>query len=269
MARRPTVASSVASSGVEPATTPDAVGTRIAEIRGALRQDEFAAEIGVHANTLGRYERGERLPDTDFLVALSTKKNISADWLLFGLPPMKATEAADNSLRQLALARYHTTGLSSELKASAPDPDAAYVKLYDVEVGGGRAKVVPEQGRVLAYRIFSRAWLRDEMLATEDDVYLVTVRGDSMQGVLNDRDIVLVDRRVREIAAEEVYIIRIDDALVVKYAQRQPGGIVHVWSANERVSPPFNVDLNDPRVGDNFAVLGLAWWRGGRIRRFT
>jgi transcriptional regulator with XRE-family HTH domain len=47
-----------------------------------LGRTGFAALLGVSATTYGYYERGEREPTVDFLVALRSKTRISLDWLL-------------------------------------------------------------------------------------------------------------------------------------------------------------------------------------------
>jgi len=247
---------------------PVAVGRRIVQLRGKLRQEEFAAELGVHTNTLGRYERGERLPDAELLIALSKARGVSADWVLFGLPPMSLEEAASQPLRARALMGYHSEHLVEEIRATyLHSENVALVKLYDVEVGGGRGRVAPEQGRVKAIRNFERTWLHQELNATEDDVYLLTVRGDSMAPVLSDGDVILVDKRVHEVVQEDIYVVRIDDALYAKYGQRLPGGLVKFWSENEKISPPFTVNVHDQSVAPTFEVIGRACWRGGRIRR--
>ena len=94
-----------------------------------------------------------------------------------------------------------------------------------------------------------------------------TVRGDSMAGVVNEGDIILVDKRDTRAETEDVYVVRYDGGAYVKNLQRLPGGIIKCWSANERVSEPFTV--REDQVGDglDFEILGRVLWRGGKIRR--
>lgn len=58
---------------------------RLKLVRGTLTQAEFAAQMGVPTNTIGRYERGEFKPDSSFLQKLGSKFGVSLDWLVFGL----------------------------------------------------------------------------------------------------------------------------------------------------------------------------------------
>ena len=62
----------------------ETIGDRIRRIRGDLSQVEFAARLRVDKNTVGRYERGERTPDGDFLVGVQLVFGASIDWLLTG-----------------------------------------------------------------------------------------------------------------------------------------------------------------------------------------
>jgi len=251
----------------EPESSPAAVGRRIAQLRGKMRQEDFAAELGIHSNTLGRYERGEkkRLPDGELLIALSRARGVSSDWVLFGLPPMGVEEAMHQPFRSIALLRHHTEGLQQQLREKDQLENMVYVPLYDVEVGAGRGKVAPESEHIITYRVFDRDWLQRELTATEADVYLVKVRGDSNYSVVNDGDVILVDKRVHDVIEEGCYVIRIEDTLSLKFGQRLPGGLLRFWGANEAVSPPFTVNANDPNVGESFSILGRAWWRGGKI----
>nr|WP_321258491.1 helix-turn-helix transcriptional regulator [uncultured Pseudodesulfovibrio sp.] len=69
---------------------------RLKEARGNLGRDEFAEILGVHKNTLGRYERGESESTSGLLALLCTQLGISSQWLLFGAGEMKHNPAGEN-----------------------------------------------------------------------------------------------------------------------------------------------------------------------------
>lgn len=241
------------------------MGNRLAEARGRITQEEFAELLGVHANTQGRYERGERIPDNDYLNALAVKADVHPMWLLHGAEPRSYRQATggepDASWKQRGA--YPTGGVPSAVIASEPMADSVYVKLFEVEQGAAR----PWEGRVVAVRGFSRSWLWEKFRATESDVYLREVRGDSMRGVINDGDTILVDKRDRTVSVDDVYDIRIDQALHPRNLQRLPGGLVKVWSQDDALSPPFTVNLQDEATLQHFEILGRVLWRGGTLRR--
>ncbi len=64
------------------------ISERIKQIRGKLSQDEFAQRVKVHKSSLGRYERGESTPDSDFLSSVCSEFGISPQWLLLGTGPL-------------------------------------------------------------------------------------------------------------------------------------------------------------------------------------
>jgi len=47
-----------------------------------MSQSELAKKVGIHANVLGRYERGEARPFVEMAVKLAQALNVSADYLL-------------------------------------------------------------------------------------------------------------------------------------------------------------------------------------------
>lgn len=60
------------------------IGRRIALLRGEKSQAEFARWLAMHKNTLARYERGERMPDANFLLALNVATGANPAWVLLG-----------------------------------------------------------------------------------------------------------------------------------------------------------------------------------------
>lgn len=66
-----------------------AVGARIAAVRGSISQVDFATRTGVHKNTLGNYERGDREPDAAFCRSVRSEFGIDINWLLTGDGPMR------------------------------------------------------------------------------------------------------------------------------------------------------------------------------------
>lgn len=72
-----------------------ALAERLRDVRrrnGDTDRDSFAKQVGIAASTLANYERGERVPDADFLALYREKLGVDLDWLLFGngSPPLPA-----------------------------------------------------------------------------------------------------------------------------------------------------------------------------------
>lgn len=60
------------------------LGHRLRLIRGNRSQDELAAVLGVHKNTIGKYERGERQPESEVLARMRLELGVDINWLLTG-----------------------------------------------------------------------------------------------------------------------------------------------------------------------------------------
>ena len=61
---------------------------RLALIRGARSQRQFARDLGVFQQNVNRYEAGTT-PHADFLIKLALKEQVSIDWLLLGRGRMR------------------------------------------------------------------------------------------------------------------------------------------------------------------------------------
>jgi transcriptional regulator with XRE-family HTH domain len=72
------------------------IGVRIQRIRDVTDRASFAKRLDVSVETLGRYERGERLPSFEFIKGLRDRLDVSADWILFGVEPA----ADDKALKE-------------------------------------------------------------------------------------------------------------------------------------------------------------------------
>jgi len=249
------VESSVEGSAREHSTRPDqrpeAVGARIAEARGRRTQAQFAELLGVAEGTVGRYERGERLPDAEFVIAMVERANISSHWLLFGEPPREVIQ-------------YQAAARAAD-GPRVEQPAAGYVQipLYDVRAGAGRGKFV-ETEHVIDALAFKEDWIRHELRASPADLRLINVSGDSMEPDLRAGDIILIDHTDATATREGIYVIRMDGALLVKQLQRLPGGLVRVVSRNPAYEP-FTVPVAKLEAPNGFAVIGRVVWA---CRRF-
>lgn len=81
------------------------IGARIALVRGSLSQAEFAKTLDTHLNTVGQYERGQRVPVLDFIAKVCNVYGIEHAWLITGQGPMRSdgllsdrAKALDNEL---------------------------------------------------------------------------------------------------------------------------------------------------------------------------
>jgi phage repressor protein C with HTH and peptisase S24 domain len=161
------------------------------------------------------------------------------------------------------LARYFSI---SEILLGAPADQAqpagglVSVKRHPVSASAGPGALVTEElGK--PYFAFDERWLKELTATGSDNLSIVRVEGDSMAPTLNAGDDILVDLgdstdRLRD----GIYVLRIDDALVVKRIALNPvGRRLTIQSDN-----PAYPDWPDCSLAD-IKPIGRVIWSGRRI----
>ena len=64
------------------------IGTRIKLVRGGQTRESFARRLGIHPQTLYRYESGGRSVDAELIMKICQECSTSSEWLIFGTGPM-------------------------------------------------------------------------------------------------------------------------------------------------------------------------------------
>lgn len=121
-------------------------GRRIKAIRGELLQEDFASIVGVHRNTVGRWERETRNPDIlDLGGILRAFPDINPTWLLTGegtmhrdldeRPAEPCTEDQigwDPQLMHDILDEYETAMGEQKVYILPEEKAKMYVQLYEL-----------------------------------------------------------------------------------------------------------------------------------------
>ncbi|MDP8994353.1 MAG: S24 family peptidase [Pseudomonadota bacterium] len=161
------------------------------------------------------------------------------------------------------LARYF--GVAEELlggpAASADDRDDPMVRVARLDVGAsaGAGALDPHE-RPRGHFAFDPAWLR-RIAGDPKRLSMIRVEGDSMAPTLADGDEILVDRGAgAERLRDGIYVLRIDEALVVKRVAPNPAGrTVSIRSDNPAY--PDWPDCDPAAV----EIVGRVVWAGRRI----
>lgn len=124
---------------------------------------------------------------------------------------------------------------------------------------GSGAYVDGPLGEVVNWRV-TPEWVNNNVPANTGykNLRIITGRGDSMKGMFNCGDPLIVDAGVQQIDYDAVYFFRVDDKGFVKRLQSVPGEGIRVISNNDSY-PDWYI-----REGMDFQVFGrvLKVWEG-------
>lgn len=130
------------------------------------------------------------------------------------------------------------------------------VPIFDIRAAAGAGALV-EDGEPSAWQPFREQELSRITRANTDQLAVIQVSGDSMWETLHDGDKVLVDRTVRRIVRDGIYILAFEGELLVKRCQRDlETGDVIVKSDNPAYLP---VRVSN---ADRLDVIGRVIWIG-------
>jgi phage repressor protein C with HTH and peptisase S24 domain len=120
---------------------------------------------------------------------------------------------------------------------------------------------LPVGERSLPYFAFDDRWLRALTGSGAENLSIIRVEGDSMAPTLNDGDDILVDRAgCNEALRDGIYVLRVEDSLLVKRLAIHPlGKSVTVQSDN-----PAYPDWPDCGL-DDVHCIGRVIWAGRKI----
>ena len=211
---------------------------RLKKIRGDMTQADFAKLIGIHKNSLKRYERGESEPDIGVCSKICSVFGVSPDWLILGTGPMKKDtpqETEDDSdLIMIPMANAVLSAGSGSLETDG-DSERSYAFRRDFIARKGSAK----------------------------NMVLMRVSGDSMEPEIMDGDVVLLDQSKLKVIPGRIFAVGFEDSIYLKRIDMLPGQAI-LKSINPAY-PPVNLDLRGQN-GDKLRLIGQVLWVGREYR---
>lgn len=114
--------------------------------------------------------------------------------------------------------------------------------------------------QIVNHLAFKREWLEMSLNAS-NCLALISVKDDSMEPTLKSDDLILTDTRSGSIENNSIYVLQIDNELIVKRIQRKVNGAVIVKSDN----PVYGEEELDALAAKSLPVVGKVVWFGRRI----
>jgi phage repressor protein C with HTH and peptisase S24 domain len=193
----------------------DSAASRLALFRSSLGQNQrdFADSLGVSKGTVAFIESGERLPSRAFLLRISDRYGVNADWLLNGHGEMLRPPGSGFEGRSVRI-EVPDLDMPGHGDIRIQEKDYTWVRRANLSISAGNG-IVPlppeeEDGIVLP-----NAWLQ-KFAVNPDLCRFFTVRGDSMAPTIPDGALILIHLLEKTVEKEGVYAFVLDDHLFIK-----------------------------------------------------
>ena len=203
-------------------------------VREIGSEREVEQRAGFAPGTIGHYRR-KADPTRQRLVRLAKGAGVRLEWLATGEGPKTADGNADGHVM---------------------------VPHYDVKAAAGPGAVIHNE-QIVDYLAFKSEWIRGKLGVRGenpgDSLALVEAVGDSMTPRIDDGDLLLVNHADRDFRNGAIYVVEMDEALMVKRVERRDSHIV-LHSENQRYAPQM-LSVADSR---KLRFIGRVIWIGKR-----
>lgn len=261
---------------------------KYARIAKKLTQPALAELCGWDSQTrISNYERGIREPSIQDLDKIAKALGVDVGWLIVGYPKSKGLLAGalnKNDAKipeQKGFGILSAAGIAEKLNVS-PDPDLFSVEepkskypstpmftavpRYDVELSAGHGSTIGDENSD-DFLYFRKSWIERKEL-DENNLCVVSVKGDSMSPTINEKEVVLIDTSEYYTHRENVddgfiYAISIDDEAMVKRLFKKPGGGIIVRS--DSPAPQYKDLILEGADLEYLRIIGRAIWRAGDL----
>ncbi|MBI1212055.1 MAG: helix-turn-helix domain-containing protein [Alphaproteobacteria bacterium] len=223
------------------------VGTRIKRAREALGMTQvvLAKSVGVSQQAVMELESG-RAKGTKHTAKFARALGQDAMWI----------ELGEGRMREPGKAARVAKKAIDKPRVPIPPDNYERIPVFDIRTNS-KGGALAHDAEPIAYAIFALDWLRDLTRTHVSKLAVMQVAGDSMEPTLCNGDRVLVDMAQKSLRREGVYVIGVEDTLIVRRVTMHPRSKrVALRSDNPRYET-YN-DLDPDRLN----VAGRVIWIG-------
>ena len=220
----------------EPSPQHAAFAARLRQRRTqlGLAKPDLAAAVGVSLTTIQQYENGQ-FPRGEFAVRLADALRCTLDWLLAGRGDPEG-------------------GI-----VDTPETRLVMVPMVEARLSAGTGSF-ETGGEVLRHYAFRWDFLRRK--GNPARMALLRVSGDSMQPLILNNDVVLIDQSQNDPVPGRIYAVGVEDMVYLKTVNAMPGKII-LTSVNAAYAP---IEApTDEQLADLVRIIGRAVWVGREL----
>ncbi len=210
----------------------DAFFQRLSEKAGVTTQAALAEALGVHRSAVTQAKNKGAVPQ-GWALKLARRFHLEPGWL--------------------------ETGQGAARIARGRSEECDYYSVPKVRArlcaGGGSFET---DGQVEGYYSFRRDFLARK--GRPESMALMDVVGNSMEPEIKHGDMALIDQAQTAVLAHAIYAVGVDDTVMVKRVEKQPGALV-LLSDNKEYAP---IRLRGDEIG-SLRIIGRVIWIGREL----
>ena len=217
---------------------------RIVECAGIVgNAASLEQKTAIPKRTLSTYITGEAEPKTLRLAAIAKAAGVSAHWLATG-----------EGVKFLSENYIKEQGGGYKVWS-----EFTKIPLYNIEAPAGHGSALEDE-EIKDGIAFRTDWLQAKGF---QHAYLATIitKGDSMEGTINNGDILLVNLLDTNVGEDGIYVIRRDGHLFAKRLQLMFSGELYIKSDN----PVYNTQVISAEKASDLKIVGRVVWIGHEI----
>jgi phage repressor protein C with HTH and peptisase S24 domain len=134
------------------------------------------------------------------------------------------------------------------------------VPVYDIRAAAGAGSAA-EDGEPATYQVFENNFLSGLTRAPVRQLSVIQVTGDSMEPTIYGGDLVLVDHSVKSIDHGGLFILRFDDANIIKRCEKD-----YASKAVQIISDNSRYPVQTVKPSDRIEVIGRVIYIGRALR---
>ena len=207
------------------------VGTRIKKAREVLglTQVALAKAVGVSQQAVMELESG-RAKGTKHTAKFARALGQDSLWL----------ETGEGRMREPTRARRQVR--SDAMESGIEIANYERIPVFDVRAGAG-PDPLSDIDKAVSFTMFRGLWLKGLTGTPVSQLAVVQMSGDAMEPTLSNGDLALVDTAQANLRREGIYVLRLDDTLLVRRVTMHPATRrVTISSDNARYKPYEDLD---------------------------
>jgi phage repressor protein C with HTH and peptisase S24 domain len=201
----------------------DGLRERIAEaIVAGGGVSAMVEKTGIPLGTLSKYTAKTSTASFTNAVKIAAAAGVNLDRIAFGRAPLAATAHLRKVVERVA-------------PPFATAPGIIHLPLFNIEASAGLGVPVGPEVRLGAVA-FDPVFLRAQG-ARPDQCSIIAASGDSMQPVIPDGSLLVVDHSQKEVRNGHIMVVNVGEDLLVKRIRRRLDGLIELISDNPAYAP--------------------------------